>query len=121
MGKFKRMFDQQEKFIKLLQEKRGHPEVPLDLSLKESQIFLKHLSHECMHELFESNMLLKNAKSHRSTEINDFDRDSYTEELSDVLHYLIGILLYSGISYEEMYEMYMKKGQINLDRINGGY
>ena len=121
MGKFETMFEQQKEFLELLRDKRDFPNFPLDLSEKKNQQFLKSLAHECMHELFESNMLLKNAKSHRSTEINDFDRDSYTEELSDVLHYLIGILLYSGISYEEMYEMYMKKGQINLDRINGGY
>ncbi len=121
MGKFEIMFEQQKEFLELLRDKRDFPDFPLDLSEKKSQQFLKSLAHECMHELFESNMLLKNAKSHRSTEISDFDRDAYTEELSDVLHYLIGILLYSGISYEEMYKMYMKKGQINLDRINGGY
>jgi hypothetical protein len=121
MGKFERMFDQQETFIKLLQEKRDHPATPLDLSLKESQQFLKHLSHECMHELFESNMLLKNSKRHRVTDLPDFDRDAYMEELSDVLHYLIGILVCSGISFQEIYDMYVKKGQINIDRINGGY
>ena len=119
--KFKAMFDQQKEFLELLRDKRSFPDFPLDLSEKKNQQFLKSLAHECMHELFESNMLLKNAKSHRSTEINDFDRDAYTEELSDVLHYLIGILLYSDISYEQMYEMYMKKGQVNIDRINSGY
>ena len=121
MDKFETMFVQQREFLNLLREKRNHPNFPLALDEKKSQQFLKHLSHECMHELFESNMLLKNSKSHRSTEIKDFDRESYKEELSDVLHYLIGILIYSGISMEEMFEMYMKKGQINIDRINGGY
>ena len=119
--KFNVMFEQQKGFLELLRDERGFPTFPLNLSEKKNQQFLKSLAHECMHELFESNMLLKNAKSHRSTEINDFDRDAYMEELSDVLHYLIGILIYSGISCEEMYKMYMKKGQINLDRINGGY
>tara|TARA_Y100001968_G_scaffold245481_1_gene229593 strand:+ start:184 stop:555 length:372 start_codon:yes stop_codon:yes gene_type:complete len=121
MDKFESMFDQQREFLELLCSKREYPNFPLDLSVKKNQQFLKTLAHECMHELFESNMLLKNTKSHRSTEFNDFDRDAYMEELSDVLHYLVGILIYSGISFEEMYDMYMKKGQINLDRINGGY
>ena len=121
VDKFESMYTQQLKFLDLLREKRDHPSFPLDLSEKKSQQFLKHLSHECMHELFESNMLLKNSKSHRSTEFKDFDREGYKEELSDVLHYLIGILIYSGITMEEMYEMYMKKGKINIDRINGGY
>ena len=118
---FSQMFHQQEKFLKLLRDEREHPDFPLNLSEKESQQFLKSLSHECMHELFESNMLLKNSKKHRTTEFNDFDRESYKEELSDVLHYLIGILIYSGIPVEEMFEMYMKKGQVNIDRINSGY
>jgi len=121
MDKFEQMYVQQTDFLELLRDKRHHPNFPLDLSKKENQQFLKTLSHECMHELFESNMLLKNAKSHRNTEFKDFDRESYKEELSDVLHYLIGILIYSGISKEEMFEMYMKKGQINIERINGGY
>lgn len=118
---FSQMFHQQQEFLEILRDQRAHPDFPLNLSNKESQQFLKSLSHECMHELFESNMLLKNSKKHRTTEFNDFDRESYKEELSDVLHYLIGILIYSGISVEEMFEMYMKKGQINIDRINNGY
>ena len=121
MDKFESMYIQQLEFLDLLRDKRDHPDFPLDLNEKKSQQFLKHLSHECMHELFESNMLLKNSKSHRNTEFKDFDRESYKEELSDVLHYLIGILIYSGITMEEMYNMYMKKGQVNIDRINGGY
>ena len=121
MQKLEQMFKQQEGFLNLLRDKRQHPDFPLDLSKKESQKFLKSLSHECMHELFESNMLLKNSKHHRQTEFVDFDRESYKEELSDVLHYLIVILLYSGISLDEMYEMYMKKGEVNIDRIYNGY
>ena len=119
--KFQSMFDQQREFLELLRDERDHPVFPLNLSIKENQQFLKSLSHECMHELFESNMLLKNSKKHRNTEFSEFDRDSYVEELSDVLHYLIGILIYSGVSSEEMYEMYMKKGKVNIDRIKGGY
>ena len=115
------MFQQQQEFLELLRDKRDHPDFPLNLSKKESQQFLKSLSHECMHELFESNMLLKNSKKHRTTEFREFDRESYKEELSDVLHYLIGILIYSGITAQEMFEMYMKKGKVNIDRINGGY
>ena len=83
---FSQMFHQQQEFLELLRDKREHPDFPLNLSEKESQQFLKSLSHECMHELFESNMLLKNSKKHRTTEFNDFDRESYKEELSDVLH-----------------------------------
>jgi len=119
--KLGQMFSQQEEFIALLQEKRGHPALPLDLSVKENQQFLKSMAYECMHELFESNMLLKNTKKHRITDLPDFDRESYKEELADVLHYLVGIMICSGISFDEIYKMYMDKGRINIDRINGGY
>lgn len=115
------MFEQQKLFLNLLRDKRGHPDFPLDLSQKKNQQFLKTLAFECMHELFEANLLLKNSKSHRVTEFNEFDRESYVEEISDVFHYLFGILICSGITKDEIYNAYMKKGNINIDRINGGY
>jgi len=121
MDKLEKMFQQQYNFIKLLQDLRGHPQIPMDLSLKENQLFLKHLSHECMNELFEAIQCLKNSKTHRATDVPDFDREAYKEELSDVLHYLVGILVCSGISFQEIYDSYLEKGQINIDRINGGY
>ena len=119
--RLKRMFKQQKSFIKLLEEKRGHPAAPLDLTDKKNQQFLKHLSHECMNELYESIAHLKNTKIHRATNLPDFNREEYKEELSDVLHYLIGIMIYSGIDYEEIFEMYMKKGEVNVKRIETGY
>ena len=119
--KFEKMFSQQLEFIKLMQEHRNHPEVPMDLSKKENQQFLRHLTYECMGELFESNILLKNSKSHRVTDIQDFDREAYVEELSDVLHYFLGIAICSGVSCEELFNKYMEKGKINRRRILSGY
>lgn len=121
MDKLEKMFQQQRQFIELLVEKRDHPEIPLDLSKKDSQLFLKNQSHECMHEMFEAIQHLKNAKVHRATDIPDFDRAAYTEELADVFHYLIGILICSDISVQELYQSYLSKGRVNIDRINGGY
>lgn len=118
---FRNMFTQQEEFLNLLTEKRNHPEFPLDISKKESQTFLKTLSHECMHELFEANMHLKNSKMHRSTELQDFDKEAYIEEIADVFHYLIGICIYSGIDIETVFDAFMKKGEKNFSRINSGY
>jgi len=121
VDKFEKMYAQQNKFIQLMQDKGLHPETPLDITQKKSQQFLRHLAYECMGELFESNILLKNSKAHRVTEISDFDRDAYVEELSDVLHYFMGIVICSGISVDEMFDMYMSKGKINENRINTGY
>jgi len=115
------MYKHQQEFIGLLQELRGHPSTPFDLSSKKSQQRLRSLAYECMGELFEANILLKNSKSHRATEISDFDRDSYLEELTDVLHYFLGIVICSGISVDELFEKFMQKGSINIERIRSGY
>jgi len=121
MDKLDEMYNQQRNFNALLRDERNHPDFPLDLSQKKNQQFLRNLAHECMHELFESNMLLKNSKNHRVTEIKDVDRAAYTEELADALHYLLGIVIYSGISVDELYEAFMKKGVINVQRVKTGY
>lgn len=119
--KLRKMWEQQESFMRLLCEKRDFPSYPLDLEKKSDQKFLKGITHECMHELFESNMLLKNSKDHRATEVGGFDREEYLEEMSDVLHYYFEILILCGVTPDEIYESYMKKGEKNVRRIAEGY
>lgn len=119
--KLEEMYEQQRSFNSLLRDERNHPQFPLDLSVKKNQQFLKSLTHECMHELFESNHLLKNSKNHRVTEIAEFDRESYKEELCDALHYFMGIIIYSGISCDELYTAFMNKGKVNVDRVRNNY
>jgi hypothetical protein len=121
MDKLKEMWDQQEAFMKLLQEKRNFPSFPVDPTQKSGQKFLKGITHECMHELFEANLLLKNSKDHRATELSEFDKENYVEELVDALHYFFEIVISSGISMDELHDAYMKKGEINIDRIENGY
>jgi hypothetical protein len=121
MDKLQQMWTQQESFMRLLQKKRNFPEFPVDVASKGGQKFLKGITHECMHELFEANMMLKNSKDHRATDIAEFDKDSYVEELVDALHYFFEIAITSGVSMDELHEAYMKKGQINIDRIENGY
>lgn len=115
------MYEQQRSFNALLRDERNHPEFPLDLSVKKNQQFLKSLAHECMHELFEANLLLKNSKRHRVTELAEFDRESYKEELVDVLHYFLGIVIYSGISCDELFDAFIKKGETNVERVRNNY
>lgn len=115
------MWEQQHAFMKLLQEKRGFPQFPVDMTTKEGQKFLKGITHDCMGELFEANQELKNSKGHRATEVTELDRDAYLEELVDSLHFFFEIAIASGISVAELYEAYMKKGHINTKRIQNGY
>jgi hypothetical protein len=119
--KLEAMYAHQQEFIDLLQKMRGHPPVPFDLTDKKSQQALRSLAYECMGELFEANILLKNSKSHRATQIEEFDRESYLEELTDVLHYFLGIVICSGISSDELFQKFMKKGETNFTRIKSGY
>jgi hypothetical protein len=119
--KLRLMYGQQAEFMKLLREKRGFPAFPLDLSEKSSQKFIKSIAFDAMGELFEAVQELKNSKGHRATEIDEFDREAYVEELVDTQHFLFEILLLSGVSLEEFFAAYMKKGDINEERIRNGY
>jgi NTP pyrophosphatase (non-canonical NTP hydrolase) len=115
------MWSQQERFMRLLQEKRGFPEFPTDVTSKKGQQFLDGISFHLMKELFEAGQCLKNSKAHRATEITSFDREAYKEELVDVLHLYFEICIAAGISLPELVEAYMSKGDTNFDRINNGY
>lgn len=115
------MWKQQEEFIELLQQKRGFPQYPVDPSTKPGQKLLDNIAFNVMKELFEAVQLLKNSKDHRATELGEFDRESFKEELSDTLHYLFELMIVAGISVDELYESYMFKGYVNVERINSGY
>ena len=117
----KQMFDQQEDFMKLLKEKRSFPDFPVDISKKESQKQIKQISYEVMGELWEALSELKNSKEHRITEFAEVDKEHLIEEFSDALHYFIEILILMGVSYQELFKSYMKKGDVNVNRINSGY
>ena len=119
--RYEEMWIQQVEFMKLLQEKRKFPDFPVDITSKPGQKVIKDTSHECMHELFEAVQLLKNSKDHRATDIREFDRNKFLEELSDSLHYFIEVCILAGISADDLFNAYMNKGQINIERINSGY
>jgi hypothetical protein len=115
------LWDDQFSFMKLLQEKRGFPEFPVDITSKVGQQFLEGISFHMMKELFEAGQHLKNAKAHRATEIKEVDMSAYREELVDVLHLFFELVIASGITIDELTETYFAKGRINHDRISNGY
>ena len=121
MDRLKSMFDQQENFMNLLREKRNFPNFPVDIYAKEGQKFCKLIAYEAMGELFEAIQHLQNSKSHRETNVTTLEREKYCEELGDCLHYLLEVIILSGISDDEIYEAFMKKGKVNVDRILNGY
>jgi hypothetical protein len=119
--KMELMWKQQEEFMKLLQQNRGFPEFPTDITSKKGQQFLKEIRNHMMEELFEAGQHLKNAKSHRVTDIPEIDREAYKEELVDALHLYFELVIASGISLDELVDAYMKKGDTNFNRISGTY
>jgi len=115
------MWNQQEAFMRLLQETRGFPDFPTDITSKKGQKFLKDITHHMMDELFEAGQHLKNAKSHRATLVPEVDREAFKEELVDALHLYLELVIASGITLPELVEAYMKKGETNVSRIRNGY
>lgn len=97
------------------------PDWPIDISNKESQLFCRDLAFRTMEELFEAIRHLKNAKMHRQTELTDFDREEFLEEIVDALHYVLEIMVLVGVGPKELYTAYAVKNAENHDRISRGY
>ena len=76
--KLEEMFRLREEFMQLLCDRvEGYyPEWPVDVTKKESQILLRDVTLKGVEEMFEALQELKNAKSHRQTEVPHLDRTS---------------------------------------------
>ena len=119
--KLQNMFDQQKEFMLLLKKHRNFPSWPIDITTKKGQQFCREIVFNSVEEYFEALHHLKNWKSHRVTEIKNIQRDKFIEELCDMLHYFIELSIVVGVSPDELYDAYMKKGEINESRIKTGY
>jgi hypothetical protein len=119
--RLKQVFSQQEEFMQLLKEHRGFPAWPVDISSKEGQQVLRDASLAGIEEWFEALKHCKNWKKHRATDVPEIDRDEFLEEMCDALHYFIEVTLLAGVSSEELFDAYMKKGRVNITRLTNGY
>lgn len=115
------MFVEQCKFMRLLESARSFHHHPVDVTSKAGQKVLKEAAHECMHELFEAIHLLRNSKPHRSTDVSNFDREGFLEELADALHYLIEVFIFAGLTPSDVHDAFMRKSTVNFCRIRNGY
>lgn len=50
---------------------------------------------------------------------NDVNRQALLEELADIWHIVIALSLISGITADEMHDLYVAKNEINLQRVTG--
>lgn len=116
-----RMWNDQLSFMELLVKHRDFPEHPLDLSKKDDQRLLKSILQDATGELYEAISELKNSKKHRATDVHEFDRAAFLEELVDAHKFLNEVLILAGFSLEEYVAAYFKKSKVNVQRIKSGY
>ena len=117
------IFERRESFMRKLREQMPHssPEWPVDLSLKENQQHVRDMALRGVEEMFEALQHLKNWKPHRDTEIRDFDKAEFLEEVVDAFNYFLSVLVLTGVSSEEFFDAYAKKDRIIHKRLETGY
>ena len=98
-----------------------YPEWPVSLTEKKSQQILRDTALKGVEEMFEALQHLKNWKPHRSTEIKEFDREEFLEEVVDAFNYFLSLLVMTGVTSEELFDAYAKKDSIIHQRLKTGY
>ena len=118
------IFEMRESFMTALQEinvDTNMPEWPVDLSSKSSQQYVRDMALRGVEEMFEALQHLKNWKPHRQTEVKDFDREEFLEEIVDAFNYFLSILVLTGFSADDLMIAYEKKHKIIEERLRSGY
>ena len=117
------MFELRKEFLKSL--KRRVPsavhDMPLDPTSRDAQMFLRETALRGVEEMFEALQVLKNSKVHRQSQLNEFDREHFLEEIVDSFNYFFNVLLYVGVDTKEFVEAYERKHRIILKRVEEGY
>ena len=121
--KLENMFFLREEFMSAIQN--SHPEIypdwPVDVSKKRNQQILRDTALKGVEEMFEALQHLKNWKPHRDTEVTEFDREEFLEEVVDAFNYFLSLLVLTGVTAEELYNAYAKKDKIIHDRLRNNY
>jgi len=117
------LFKLRESFMKTLEKSRPgtYPEWPVNISEKKSQQVLRDTALKGIEEMFEALQHLKNWKPHRTTEIQDFNKDEFLEEVVDAFNYFLSVLVLVDVDEDDFHEAYLKKDKIIRERISNGY
>ncbi len=117
------MFSRREDFMRALQERfpGSYPVWPLDLTDKKSQQFCRDLTLRGVEEVFEALQHLKNTKTHRMTEVTDFDKDAFLEEIVDSFNYFLSVVIITGFTPDDLYRAYCEKDNKIHERLRDGY
>ena len=121
--KLEKMFEMRSDFMKSLREKipDAHPDLPLNLYSKKDQQFCRDMALRGVEEMFEALQHLKNWKPHRTTQITDFDKEEFLEEIVDAFNYFFSLIILTGFNAEDLFEAYCKKDRVIHERIEKGY
>ena len=118
------MFYLREAFMRALRDSKPgtYPDSwPIDMSLKSSQQLCRDLIRCGVEELFEATQHFRNAKAHRSTDVSEFDRQAFLEEVVDGLNYVLSPLVLMGFTADDLFAMYVQKDGIINERLVSGY
>ena len=121
--KLDEMFAKRLDFMLSLKDKKPaeYPDWPIDLSSKQDQQHVRDMALRGVEEMFEALQHLKNWKPHRDTEIRDFDKEEFLEEVVDAFNYFLSVLVLTGVNAADLYEAYCKKDVVIHRRLKGGY
>ena len=98
-----------------------YPCIPLDLDEKSHQQICRDVALKGVEEMFEALQHLKNWKPHRKTEVSDFNREEFLEEVVDAFNYFFSLLILVGFDADDLYSAYCKKDKIIHERLNTNY
>jgi hypothetical protein len=98
-----------------------YPQWPIDISDKTSQQHVRDMALRGVEEMFEALQHLKNWKPHRDTEVKEFNREEFIEEIVDAFNYFFSVLVLTGVSSSDLYTAYKKKDEVIHNRLNNGY
>lgn len=121
--KLDKIFELRESFMNSLREQKPHtsPSWPVDLGDKLAQQHIRDMALRGVEEMFEALQHLKNWKPHRTTEIKEFNKEEFLEEIVDAFNYFLSVLILVGVSPDELFEAYEKKDKIIRQRIESKY
>ena len=117
------IFKKREIFMCLIKEKfkDTYPDWPIDISKKNAQATVRETALKGVEEMFEALGHLKNWKPHRETEVPEFNRKEFLEEVVDSFNYFFSLLVLLGVDSEEFYEAFNYKDKIIKERLTKGY
>ena len=121
--KLSQMFEMRRRFMTALKNKKPseYPTWPVNLGNKVDQQHVRDMALRGVEEMFEALQHLKNWKPHRDTEVQDFDKEEFLEEVVDAFNYFFSVLVLTGVDASDLFEAYCRKDEIIHQRLGGGY